>query len=367
MKIIFTVSNDLVSDQRMQRICRSLSDEGYDCLLVGRKLKNSSELKPEKYLQKRIKLFFTKGKLFYLELNFRLFFYLLFSKMDAICSIDCDTAMPGIWVSKIRNKKFIFDAHELFTEVPEVANRKLVKGIWEFVQKRAFKHADLTYTVGNKLAEYFTEKYKREVFCVMNASVLKANIQNIESKARVILYQGALNEGRGIENMIRAMVHIEAEFLIVGDGYLRPVIEALIEEYKVKDKVTLHGFVAPDKLPEITSSAYIGLNVSENISMSYYYSMNNKFFDYIHAALPSLINDFPEYIEMNSKFEVGLITKPGVEALVENANKLLNNEQLHKQLQANCIAASKVWNWQEESKKLVHLYTQQFNTTPLEK
>ena len=43
-KIIFTVTNDLNYDQRMQRICNSLAHAGYTILLIGRELDNSVAL-----------------------------------------------------------------------------------------------------------------------------------------------------------------------------------------------------------------------------------------------------------------------------------------------------------------------------------
>jgi uncharacterized protein (DUF302 family) len=44
-KITFTVTNDLTYDQRMQRICASVANAGYDVLLIGRKLQGSLPLK----------------------------------------------------------------------------------------------------------------------------------------------------------------------------------------------------------------------------------------------------------------------------------------------------------------------------------
>lgn len=345
-----------MADQRMQRICRTLSEEGFDCTLVGRKRKNSRALPTEPYAQKRFSLFFDKGKLFYIEINIRLFFYLLFARYDFVCSIDCDTVMPGIWCSGIRGKKLIFDAHELFTEVPEVARRNKVKKIWEQAQKRAFARADLAYTVGPGLARYFEERYQKPVHCIMNASVFNPSLSYTPSAQKIILYQGALNEGRGIENMVEAMQELEALFVIVGEGYLREKLAHLISSKHLEQKVQMRGFVEPSKLPEITSRAYIGLNVSENVSLSYYYSLNNKFFDYIHAGLPSLINDFPEYVTLNQQYEVGLITGSGTAPLIQNCKKLLSNETLHLQLHQHCVAASRVLNWENESKKLLKLY-----------
>ncbi|RYD81865.1 MAG: hypothetical protein EOP53_05260 [Sphingobacteriales bacterium] len=103
-KIIFTVTNDLTFDQRMHKICTSLSNASYDVKLVGRKRRNSVPLQPKAFLQHRIYVIFEKGKLFYIEYNFRLFFYLLFQKADFFCAIDLDTILPNLFAGKIRGK-----------------------------------------------------------------------------------------------------------------------------------------------------------------------------------------------------------------------------------------------------------------------
>ena len=168
-RIIFTVTNDLAFDQRMQRICGSMAAAGYAVTLVGR-LRNTSQALPDQpFKQVRLRrLLFNKGKLFYLEFNLRLFLYLLFTPADAICSIDLDTAIPGIWAAKLRRKHHVFDAHELFTHVPEVARRKNVQALWEWVQRYTFKHTDAAYTVGPAIADYFAERYGKPVAVVRN-------------------------------------------------------------------------------------------------------------------------------------------------------------------------------------------------------
>ncbi len=126
-QIYFTVTNDLVYDQRMNRICTSLAENGYSVALIGRKLKTSLPLSIKKYKQKRLFCFFETGKLFYVEYNFRLLVYLLFRRMDLICAIDLDTILPVLVVSKLKNSLRVYDAHELFTELKEVVTRPHIK------------------------------------------------------------------------------------------------------------------------------------------------------------------------------------------------------------------------------------------------
>ena len=363
-RILFTVTNDLQFDQRMRRICGTLSNAGYDVTLIGRRPTSpSSTLSQTPYTQIQLAgLIFTKGKLFYLEFNLRLLLFLLFKPCDAICSIDLDTAVPGIIAAKLRKKIHIFDAHELFTHVPEVARRPRIQAIWEKVQTFTFKHCDTAFTVGPAIAQYFTEKYHKPVQVVRNmprASVVAhtdtAHFAAIENK-KFILYQGALNEGRGLELLIQAMVNIPCELVLAGEGDVSEPLRKLTQSLHLENKVHFLGMIPPHQLPALTKLAYIGFNVSENVGLSYYLSLNNKFFDYTQSHLPSLINPYPEYKQLLLEFQVGLLTEPTVESIIEQASELLNNPSLYQELKSQCIAASEKWTWEQETPKLLSIF-----------
>ena len=141
--IIFLVSNDLTFDQRMNRICSSLSSNNYNVTLCGREKSGSWKLIDKKYKQHRVNTFVESGPLFYLFLNLQFFLFLLFKKFDGVCAIDLDTA-PAAWlISKIRQKVLIYDAHELYTEVPELLVHPRKKKIWERVAKMIIPASDL--------------------------------------------------------------------------------------------------------------------------------------------------------------------------------------------------------------------------------
>jgi glycosyltransferase involved in cell wall biosynthesis len=371
-RILFTVTNDLQFDQRMRRICGTLSNAGYDVTLIGRRpISPSSPLTQTPYTQIQLAgLIFTKGKLFYLEFNLRLLLFLLFKPCDAICSIDLDTAVPGIIAAKLRKKIHIFDAHELFTHVPEVARRPRIQAIWEKVQAFTFKHCDTAFTVGPAIARYFTEKYHKPVQVVRNmprASVVAhtdtAHFAAIENK-KFILYQGALNEGRGLELLIQAMVNIPCELVLAGEGDVSEPLRKLTQSLHLENKVHFLGMIPPHQLPALTKLAYIGFNVSENVGLSYYLSLNNKFFDYTQSHLPSLINPYPEYKQLLSEFQVGLLTEPTVESIIEQASELLNNPSLYQELKSQCIAASEKWTWEQETPKLLSIFESSLLGTP---
>jgi len=91
--------------------------------------------------------------------------------------------------------------------------------------------------------------------------------------------------------------------------------------------------------------------------LSYYYSLANKFFDYIHAGVPSINMMFPEYVAINSEIEVSLlIEKPDETAFCEAVNKLLNDPELYRRLAANCLKAREIYCWESERQKLLEIY-----------
>ena len=71
--IYISVTNDLVTDQRVYRTIKSLLKSDSKITLIGRKLKHSGEMNPKLYHVKRFRLIFNKGLLFYAEFNIRLF------------------------------------------------------------------------------------------------------------------------------------------------------------------------------------------------------------------------------------------------------------------------------------------------------
>ncbi len=356
LKIIFTVTNDLVYDQRMYRICNSLARHGYDIVLVGRRLKNSKELGRRLYQQHRLRCLFNKGKLFYLEYNIRLFFYLLFHPSDVICSIDLDTLLPGFTVSKIKRSILVYDAHEYFTQVPEVIHRKGVQKFWETIESYLLPKIRNAYTVNKSIADLFQKKYHLKFEVIYNAPDYMEQVFENNFSKRILLYQGALNASRGIEQLIEAMVHIEAVLWIIGEGDLSLSLRKQVEMLGLDNKIVFKGMIPPADLAGLTKQATVGMNVSENAGLSYYYSLNNKCFDYMHAAIPAITNDFPEYKAINNRFEISVLSKSEVNLLVNDINKLLNDEELYNKLKQNCLIASKYYCWQNEESKLLDFY-----------
>ena len=355
-KIYFTVTNDLSYDQRMQRICTTLAENNYAVTLVGRRLASSPPLTAANYRQKRLRCWFNKGKLFYAEYNIRLWWYLIFKKMDAICAIDLDTILPCRSISRWKKIPRIYDAHELFTGLKEVITRPAIYKVWMRIEKRSVPKFKKGYTVSDGIAAEFSRRYGVHYETIRNVPLLKPLYENKPSE-KFILYQGAVNEGRGFEQLIPAMKMIDARLVVCGDGNFMTQLKQLLKENGVAHKVELKGMIPPDQLWEVAQQAFIGIHVPEKQGLNQYLALPNKFFDYIHAGLPQVTVNYPEYQQLNRQWEVAvLLDDTHAERIAAAVNNLLGNTVVYNRLRENCMVARKTLNWQLEREKLIRFY-----------
>lgn len=360
-RLLFTVTNDLNYDQRMQRICSTLAEAGYDVMLVGRKLKTSLPLTHRNYQQRRLHCWFTKGKFFYAEFNIRLFFFLLFKKADCICAIDLDTVLPCYYVSKLKGIKRVYDAHEFFSQLDEVVSRPNIYSFWRRVEKKMIPKFKKGYTVCDGLAEEFRKNYGANYNVIRNVPVLNEIGEQMPSK-HVILYQGAVNKGRGLGKLVIAMKDVKVPLWVCGNGNFMDEMKAVVEENGLTDQVVFFGMLGPAELQKKTAQSYIAINPFEKTGLNQYLSLSNKFFDYIHAGVPQITMNYPEYRKINDQYKIAeLIDDLEPSTISKAINKLLSDNALYLQLKQNCAIAKRELNWQKEKNKLITFYQELFN------
>lgn len=357
-RIIFTVTNDLVRDRRMQRICGSLSRAGYRVTLVGRRYADSPQLPRQDFHQHRLKLWFRRGKLFYLEFHVRLFLYLLTHQAKAMCAVDLDTILPIRLVTALRRIPAFFDAHEDYTRVPELLGRSRERMVWEWIARQAIPGMRCCYTVNETLARIFSIRYGKSFSVIRNVPqriTRGGELPNLSH--RLLWYHGDLNPGRGLEEIVMAMPALPGWRLhIAGHGVLSAALEAMIRKLGLAERVELLHWVAPDHLWNHMSGASIGLNLLDGRSESYFHSLANKTFDYIQAGLPAISMDFPEYRRLQVQGPIGVLVEDlSIAAIVEAVRKL-ENPATYRKCQDSLKRLRQFLVWEEEEKALVTLY-----------
>jgi glycosyltransferase involved in cell wall biosynthesis len=354
-RIIILVTNDLATDQRVLKVATVFQQNNFEILLVGRRLQNSPDIE---FTNRRFKLLFNRSVLFYTEYNIRVFFLLLFAKCSHILANDTDTLPAAFVVSKLKRIRLLFDAHELFPEVPELADRHFVKKIWTKIEDFIFPHLKNSYTVCDSIANYYNQKYGISMKVIRNIPLHHSFSDKIldYGDKKIILYQGALNKGRGIEWVIDAMSMIEnAILVIIGTGDLDEQLRTQVRSAKLENKVRFLGRIEASELYKYTPSASLGICLLDNIGLSYYFALPNRIFDYLHAGIPVLATCFPEIENIVSKYKTGeLINHYEPEYLAGVINKML----LQHYDKTHFSELSNVLCWEKESAKLIEIIQQ---------
>ena len=356
-KIIVTVTNDLTSDQRVHKVCRTLHNAGYDVFLIGRKLSNSKPLN-RSYRTKRISLLFNKGVLFYAEFNLRLFFVLLFYKKDVLLANDLDTLLPNYFISKLQIKKLVYDSHELFSEIPELVNKPFTKKVWRSLERRVLPKLKNTYTVSNSIADYYDKKHQTKFKVIRNLPLMirtisRGNFSFDHKEEKIILYQGAINIGRGLELIINTMPFISNCILvIIGNGDIIKNLKSYVKNINLVKKVRFLESLTPNELQKITPLANIGISIEEDLGLNYRFSLPNKIFDYINAEVPILVSNLPEMRKIIDTHKVGEIVKErSPQKLALQIKELLKkdySEELKK--------AKKELIWENQEEELLAIF-----------
>lgn len=353
-RIISIAISDLATDQRVLKVAGFFKRNNYDVLVVGRLLPNSLPLNlPFKTV--RLKMLFNRSFLFYVTFNVRVFFFLLFTRCSHILANDTDTLPAAFLAAKIKRVQLIFDAHELFPEVPELYNRNFVKKIWIKIEDLFFPRLTKASTVCESIAYYYKQRYGLEMSVIRNIPPYRKTTEKLLDfgDKKIILYQGALNKGRGLEWVIDAMPYVtNAVLVIIGSGDIEQEIKKQVDDLQLNDSVIFKGRIAADELYKYTPSASIGLCLLQDIGLSYHYALPNRIFDYLHAGVPVLATRFPEIEKIVETYHTGvLIEKYDPQYLASVIQSMLEQpiDTTHFD------AVSQELCWENESVKLLEL------------
>lgn len=360
-KIHLAVTNDLYTDNRVHKIASSLTEIGYEVTLTGRLLSNSPPIKKRSYTTRRMKLLFSKGPLFYAEYNFRLILYLFFNNYNILVANDLDTLPACALIKRIKRCKLAYDSHELFTEVPELVNRKRVQWVWKYFEKISIPKVDVAYTVCQSIANHYHSLYSKEFNVIRNLPQINTNHiipkkHLLTTNKKIVLYQGALNVGRGLQRAIKAMRWVnEAQLYIAGEGDITPELKQLVEQLQLNDRVFFLGRIPIADLHFITQQATIGISLEEDRGLNYRYALPNKIFDYIQAEVPILTSNLPEMRAIVEEYSVGV-------SIPHNASPHEVSIAINNLIETKCNykkalkSASRLLVWESEKEQLKNMF-----------
>ncbi len=365
-KVIVSVINDLVTDQRVKKVCGTLHEMGFDIWLVGRRMKNSPPMDSRPYACRRMKLVFEKGPAFYTCFQVRLFFFLLFHKVNLLVSNDLDTLLPNFLVSQMKRIPLVYDSHEYFTGVPELQNSPVKQKIWKRLERWIFPRLKHVFTVNGSIAGLYEKEYGIRPVVVRNVP-LKRKTQKKKDRSdlglpahkHLLILQGAgINIQRGAEEMTEAMQFIEnAVLLIVGGGDVFDILKEKAKQLDIQDRVLFLPRQPYEKLMQYTAVADLGLTLDKDTNINYRYSLPNKIFDYLHAGVPVLASKLVEIGKIIDTYQVGtFIPDHQPRHIAQKVNEIFSQPEKLLQWKKNTHKAARELNWENESKKLKKIY-----------
>ena len=366
-RITMVVSNDLLTDQRVQRSCDTLFEAGYDVTLIGRAWPDNTPLK-KKYKTCKMRLLFKRGASFYAELNVRLFLKLLFSNADLFYANDTDTLLAVALAARLRRKPFVFDGHELFPDVPELVDKPMVRKVWQCVERRFIAKAAVRITVNQGVADEYERRYGVSFGVVRNLSSILDSEASVSPTSpefdfhdsKVLLYQGAVNKGRCVKELIDAMEYLpDCRLVVVGSGDIKDEMQRYAGGKSYAGRISFTGRMMPDDLRRLTSQAALGFCIMQNMGLNYYLSLPNRISDYAVAGIPVLASDFPEIRRVVEEYGLGTlvaentVANPQGLASVVRATLAQWQSMAGEERSARFARAKAELTWESEKKLLV--------------
>lgn len=290
--------------------------------------------------------------------------YGLKKKYDIYHSNDLNTLPQGITCAKIlRRKKLVYDSHEVQTS--RTGYNSPIYGIME---KLYIKFTDVMIAENHTRAKYTEDLYKLYPQVVHNYPfVVKPELSqsvdlhqqlNIPSHEPILLYQGGVQVGRGLDKLVEAVPLFKRGVLVfIGDGRIKPQLQKMVEEQGLEDRVKFLAKVPVEDLMHYTKNAYLGFQVLNNICFNHYSASSNKLFEYMMSAVPVIACSFPEIQKVVETEEVGVcVDSHDPASIAEGVNYLLDHPEERERMSRNCYQAREKYNWNNEKEIFIDIY-----------
>ena len=371
MNILHITNSSIPNDSRIIKQINSLaSKSNFKILGIGIKLKSERSINSLKYKNldlKSVALYSAyfkflprqiKHVLNFTQLLIRILIETRGLKVDIVHCHDTLVLPIGVLIKKFKKAKLIYDAHEL--ESNKNGQTKLMSLGTLIIEKKSWKYIDLLISVSNSILKWYSKNIgPKKNILVLNSPLISTrfdsnnekeklgnnyfnNVFGIPDGCLIFIYVGYLTKGRGINQIIDIFNDrdINSHLIFLGDG---PLKDFIVKESKINYKIHYHEPVKHDRVVEIIKSADVGLCLIENISLSDFYCLPNKLFEYAFSDLPVLSSDFPELKKIINKYKLGIVCKNEFKS-IQRVIKKIEKSPLKK---TNTDISKLSWEFQE--------------------
>lgn len=298
------------------------------------------------------------------------------SPADIYHAHDLNTLPVGYWAARRHGAKLVYDSHELYLERNTLRpTNRLGKFLLGRMEAFLIRRANAVITVNGSISKELAERYRIKLpYVVMNTPARCNNTKvregvnplrdalKVDPSHHLLVYSGGITFNRGLEKIIESLIYLpDCHLVLMGYGkeeYKKKLIEAA-HRAGVAERVSFFGPVPPDEVTIYVAGADLGIAPIENVCLSYYYCSPNKIFEYIAGGVPVIASDFPELKKVISQYAIGITFDPSDARDIERAvRQVLDDKENLGKMKANTLAATKAYNWEHETKKLLRLYNE---------
>jgi glycosyltransferase involved in cell wall biosynthesis len=296
----------------------------------------------------------------------------LAANADIYHAHDLNNLEVAYKAAQASHAKLVYDAHELFSEM---ANRwvRVKRGAWKRLEARLLPQTDLAITVNDLIAEEMSKRYNVPPPLVLlncpdppptfdpgaRYDLLRERI-GLPAERKIVLYQGWMSEGRGLENLVRAAGLLVGGAVVVFMGYGE--YQATLQEMAAAEpegRVHFIPAVPQRDLLAYCASADVGVIPYQAVDLNNYYTSPNKLFDFIQAALPIVASDLPFLRKVITGHDLGIVAKlDSPQSYAAAINAMLARPDGGAALRANLRKAAPQYTWSAQAVKLVEAYRQ---------
>lgn len=370
MRVLHLTHTDPRTDNRILKEIESLSsNKSYSITCIGLDFdEGSSKSKIEinaRFLI--VKLVFKLPKFFprpirhlllFLELNIRFFIKSIRFNPDVIHCHDTMVLPIGTIIKILTNSKLIYDAHEL--ESNKNGQTFFLSKATLFIEKCCWPMITHLISVSDSILVWYNENLgvKEQTLILNSPSIINYKINSskyfhklygIADDTLIFVYLGILGDGRGIKNIIDAFHNYRLKSHVVFIGY-GPLYETIAKVSAQTNNIHIHPPVPHEEVVSLVKNANYGLCLIENISLSDFYCLPNKLFEYTFAGLPILASDFPDIKGLVQKYQLGRICDGSSNSIATEVKEIENSPDL------KITADLSELSWQSQAKKLLDLY-----------
>lgn len=228
-------------------------------------------------------------------------------------------ALPaGVLIKILLGSKLVYDAHEL--ESDKNGQTPVLSKVTLKIEQWAWGKVDLLISVSDSINEWYVKNLgPKPCLLILNSPEISKGtdesvsdergnyfriLYDIPLEKKIFIYIGILSDGRGIDLCLQAFSSetVDAHVVFMGYGPLKSKIGDFASRYS---NIHLHNSVPHEQVVAMVKYADVGLCFVENVSLSDYYSLPNKLFEYAFSGLPVLASDFPEISKVVHEYSLG--------------------------------------------------------------